>query len=84
MKWWQKKVRGWTVPFWYTDTPLYSKRVAMLTDKELNELRNEVLNKPVSGYGITYGMAGGYFSKAEGKSVEIKKGDELRNEVLNK
>jgi hypothetical protein len=26
LKWWQKKVRGWTVPFWYTDTPLYSKR----------------------------------------------------------
>jgi hypothetical protein len=26
MKWWQKKVKGWTVPFWYSDTPLYSKR----------------------------------------------------------
>ena len=26
MKWWQKKVKGWIVPFWYTDTPLYSKR----------------------------------------------------------
>jgi len=30
MKWWQKKVRGWTVPFWYTDTPLISKRVAII------------------------------------------------------
>lgn len=28
MKWWQKKVRGWTVPFWYTDTPLFSKKFA--------------------------------------------------------
>jgi len=27
MRWWEKKVKGWTVPFWYTDTPLYSKRV---------------------------------------------------------
>ena len=26
MKWWQKKVRGWVVPFWYSDTPLFSKR----------------------------------------------------------
>jgi hypothetical protein len=26
MKWWQKKVKGWTVPFWYSDTPLFSKR----------------------------------------------------------
>ena len=42
MKWWQKKVRGWTVPFWYTDTPLYSKRVAMLTDKESSALANSI------------------------------------------
>ena len=26
MKWWQKKVKGWIVPFWYSDTPLVSKR----------------------------------------------------------
>ena len=26
MKWWQKKVKGWTVAFWFTDTPLVSKR----------------------------------------------------------
>jgi len=26
-KWWQKKVKGWVVPFWYNDTPLFSKRV---------------------------------------------------------
>jgi hypothetical protein len=27
MKWWQKKVKGWIVPFWFTETPLFSKRV---------------------------------------------------------
>ena len=42
MKWWQKKVRGWKVPFWYTDTPLYSKRFAMLTDKESRALANSI------------------------------------------
>ena len=26
MKWWQKKVKGWVVPIWYSDTPLFSKR----------------------------------------------------------
>ena len=27
VKWWQKKVRGWVVPFWDTEIPLFSKRV---------------------------------------------------------
>jgi len=27
MRWWQKKVKGWVVAFWHTDTPLFSKRV---------------------------------------------------------
>lgn len=35
LKWWQKKVKGWTVPFWYTDTPLCSKRIADMSDAEL-------------------------------------------------
>ena len=26
MKWYEKKVRGWIVPLWFTDTPLYSKK----------------------------------------------------------
>ena len=34
MKWWQKKVRGWIVPFWYTDTPLFSKRFAELSEEQ--------------------------------------------------
>ena len=38
MKWWQKKVKGWIVPFWYTDTPLYSKKVAQMSNKELRKL----------------------------------------------
>jgi hypothetical protein len=36
VKWWQKKVRGWVVPFWYTDTPIYSKRFSMLSDEEIS------------------------------------------------
>ena len=32
MKWWQKKVKGWVVPFWYTDTPLCSKQFAELSE----------------------------------------------------
>ena len=39
MKWWQKKVRGWTVPFWYSDTPLYSKRAV---DYGLDKLADEI------------------------------------------
>lgn len=30
MKWWQKKIRGWTVPFWYTDAPLVSKQTSII------------------------------------------------------
>ena len=26
MKWYQKEVKGWIVGFWFTDTPLFSKR----------------------------------------------------------
>ena len=39
MKWWQKKVKGWTVPFWYSDTPLYSKRAV---DYGLDKLAEQV------------------------------------------
>ena len=46
------------------------KETKDLAIEKANELRNEVLNKPVSGYGITYGMAGGYFSKAEGNQLK--------------
>jgi|TARA_R110000824_G_scaffold106610_2_gene251934 hypothetical protein len=42
MKWWQKKVRGWIVPFWYSDTPLFSKRFAELSEKEKSELIDKV------------------------------------------
>jgi hypothetical protein len=42
IKWWQKKVKGWVVPFWYTDTPLYSKRFSMLTDKELKTITDSI------------------------------------------
>lgn len=42
MKWWQKKVRGWTVPFWFTDTPLYSKRFAGLNKKELKYIVDKI------------------------------------------
>ena len=42
IKWWQKKVRGWTVPFWYTDTPLCSRRVARMSQEDLRELTNEI------------------------------------------
>jgi hypothetical protein len=42
MKWWQKKVRGWIVPFWYTDTPLVSKRVAELSLSESNLLADNI------------------------------------------
>lgn len=42
MKWWQKKVRGWIVPFWFTDTPLFSKKFAQLNKKEISKLANEV------------------------------------------
>jgi len=42
MKWWQKKVRGWIVPFWYTDTPLCSKRFAELSDEQKNKLADVI------------------------------------------
>jgi hypothetical protein len=42
MKWWQKKVRGWIVPFWFTDTPLYSKTFAELSEEDKSKLANEV------------------------------------------
>ena len=42
MKWWQKKVRGWIVPFWYSDTPLYSKRFADLSEEEKDELADKI------------------------------------------
>jgi hypothetical protein len=42
MKWWQKKVKGWTVPFWYTDTPLFSYRFSKLNKKELKQILKQV------------------------------------------
>ena len=42
MKWWQKKVRGWIVPFWYTDTPLFSKRFSELSEEQKNKLANDI------------------------------------------
>lgn len=42
MKWWQKKVRGWIVPIWYSDTPLYSSRFAKLSEKEKDKLADNV------------------------------------------
>jgi len=42
MKWWQKKVRGWVVPFWYTDTPLYSKRFAELSEEQKKKLAEDI------------------------------------------
>jgi hypothetical protein len=42
MKWWQKKVKGWTVPFWYSDTPLVSKRaVEYGLDKLADQIRKD-------------------------------------------
>ena len=41
-RWWEKRVRGWTVPFWYTDTPLCSFEFAHLGKKERSELINEL------------------------------------------
>ena len=46
MKWWQKKVKGWTVPFWYSDTPLVSKRaVDYGLDKLAEQIRKDRNNK---------------------------------------
>jgi hypothetical protein len=38
MKWWQKKVKGWVVPFWYTNTPLMSKRAVKIGFGKLTSL----------------------------------------------
>lgn len=35
-KWWQKEIKGWIVPFWYTDTPLYSKRAVKFSLQKLS------------------------------------------------
>tara|TARA_R110000796_G_scaffold134716_2_gene250510 strand:+ start:1121 stop:1267 length:147 start_codon:yes stop_codon:yes gene_type:complete len=45
VKWWQKKVKGWIVPLWYTDTPLYSKRFSELTDEQVDKIANKIRNK---------------------------------------
>ena len=40
--WWQKKVKGWVVPFWFTDTPLYSKRAVVYGfDKLAKSIREQ-------------------------------------------
>ena len=33
MKWWQKKVKGWTVPFWYSDKH-YHRLINKIEDKK--------------------------------------------------
>lgn len=45
MKWWQKKVKGWVVPFWYTDTPLFSKRFAELSEEKTMKLAEGIRKK---------------------------------------
>jgi hypothetical protein len=45
LKWWQKKVRGWVVPFWFTDTPLFSKKFAQLSEEDKSKLADEVRMK---------------------------------------
>ena len=46
MKWWQNKVKGWTVPWWYTDTPLISKRVTEIgLNKVVKMIRKQRRNK---------------------------------------
>ena len=42
MRWWQKKVRGWIVPFWSTNTPLVSKRFSKLEEKEKEEVVEKI------------------------------------------
>ena len=42
LKWWQKKVKGWVVPFWYTDTPLVSKRAV---DYGLDKLADLIIKQ---------------------------------------
>ena len=45
MRFWQKRIRGWTVPFWFSDIPLVSKRVSEMSiaakRKLINKLRSE-------------------------------------------
>lgn len=40
MKWWQKKVRGWIVSFWFTDTPIFSSRFAKLNEEQKSKIIN--------------------------------------------
>tara|TARA_R110000822_G_scaffold283243_1_gene404777 strand:- start:309 stop:461 length:153 start_codon:yes stop_codon:yes gene_type:complete len=42
IKWWQKKVKGWVVPFWYTDTPIYSKRFSQLSNDQVDNIANQI------------------------------------------
>tara|TARA_R110000744_G_scaffold148263_2_gene261281 strand:+ start:702 stop:854 length:153 start_codon:yes stop_codon:yes gene_type:complete len=42
IKWWQKKVKGWVVPFWYTDTPIYSKRFSELSNDQVDNIANQI------------------------------------------
>ena len=41
-KWWQKKVKGWVVPFWYSDTPIYSKKFSELSDNQVNNIADKI------------------------------------------
>jgi hypothetical protein len=45
MKWWQKKVKGWVVPFWFTHTPLFSKGFDELSVKQKDKLADEIRNQ---------------------------------------
>jgi hypothetical protein len=42
IKWWQKIVRGWVVPKWFSDTPLFSRRFYKLTKKEKDKISDKV------------------------------------------
>lgn len=73
MKWWQKKVKGWKVPFWYTDTPLVSKRAVDIGMDKLAKLIRENKDNKMK--------VAGTFDEVEDKNLppEI-----TRNPYLNK
>lgn len=50
MKWWQKKVRGWIVPFWYSDMPLCSYRFAKLGTKGQAEVIKKIREQRKAKY----------------------------------
>lgn len=49
LKWWQKKVRGWIVPFWYSDTPLCSKKYSDLSEEQKDIIANKIRKGEING-----------------------------------